>query len=44
MMHDWMPDVLGEAMGDEFYIARFKTQKEVDDFMKYVFTKKGKKK
>ncbi len=44
MMHDRMPDILAEAMGNEFYIARFKSLKEVEDFMRYIYAKKGKKK
>ena len=44
MMLGRMPDVLAEAMGEEFFITRFKTLKEVEDFMKYVYAKKGKKK
>ena len=43
-VHDHMPDVLSSAMGNEFFIARFKTQKEVDDFAKYIFMKKKEKK
>lgn len=44
MMNDRMPDIIAEAMGNEFYIARFKTISEVEDFMKYIFMKKGKRK
>ena len=49
-MHERMPGVLGSAMGDYMYIARFKRKDDVQKFMKYVYEKpkkekeKGKKK
>ena len=39
VMHDRMPDLLGEAMGNEFYIARFRTVEECKQFAKMVFEK-----
>jgi len=39
-MHERMPSILGAAMGDEAYFARFKTEKEVMDFMKFVYERK----
>ncbi len=39
MVHTRMPDLLGEAMGNECYVARFKTKKEVEEFAKVVFAK-----
>lgn len=39
-MHERMPGILGSAMGDEQYTARFKTEEEVIDFMKYVYERK----
>lgn len=38
-MHDRMPDLLAEAMGNEFYVARFKTVKEVKEFANFVYAK-----
>lgn len=38
-MHGRMPQLLGEAMGNEYYIARFKTKKECIDFVKFVYEK-----
>lgn len=42
VMHGRMPELLGEAMGNEFFMARFKTEKEVKAFLKYIFQKAGK--
>ena len=39
-MHERMPGILGTAMGDDAYIARFKTEEEVYEFMKYVYERK----
>jgi hypothetical protein len=39
-MHERMPAILGMAMGDESYIARFKSEEEVMDFMRYVYERK----
>ena len=39
VMHERMPDLLSSAMGNEFYIARFKTKKEVKDFVNFVYKK-----
>lgn len=41
VMHDRMPELLGEAMGNEFYVARFKTLKEVKEFGNFVYEKDG---
>ncbi len=38
-IHDRMPDLLAEAMGNEFYVARFKTVKEVKEFANFVYAK-----
>lgn len=40
-MHERMPGILGSAMGDDAYIARFRTMEEVNEFAKYVFLRKG---
>ena len=44
MNHDRMPSLLAEAMGNEFYIARFHTKKEMNDFVRFVYARarKGK--
>lgn len=39
MMHDRMPELLGEAMGNEFYISRFKTEEECMKFASFVYEK-----
>ena len=39
-MHERMPSILGAAMGDECYITRFKTEEEVQEFMKFVYERK----
>ena len=39
VMHDRMPDLLSEAMGNEFYIGRFRTVEECKAFAKMVFEK-----
>lgn len=38
-MQERMPHVLGTAMGDDAFMARFKTFKEVQDFKDYIFEK-----
>lgn len=38
-MHGFMPQLLADDMGNEFYLARFKSEKECLDFAKYVFEK-----
>ena len=38
-MHERMPQILTSAMGDDFYIAKFKTEKEVREFAKFVYEK-----
>ncbi len=38
-MHEIMPEILSSAMGNEAYIARFETEKEVMDFARDVFAK-----
>jgi len=38
-MHERMPGILGSAMGDEAYIARFKTEEEVKEFAAFVYEK-----
>lgn len=44
VMHERMPDLLSSAMGNEFYIARFKTKKEVKEFVNFVYKKEKVKK
>ena len=39
-MHERMPSILGTAMGDEAYIARFRTEEEVHKFMKFVYERR----
>ncbi|MCR5796274.1 MAG: ATP-grasp domain-containing protein [Solobacterium sp.] len=41
MVHDRMPELLGEAMGNEFYLARFETVEEVKEFSNFVYEKAG---
>lgn len=36
VMQERMPAILADAMGEEFYMARFKTQEEVDEFIRFV--------
>ena len=38
-MNERMPSILGTAMGDEAFIARFKTMDEVKDFITYTLEK-----
>ncbi|MCR5230233.1 MAG: ATP-grasp domain-containing protein [Solobacterium sp.] len=38
-MHEIMPEILSSAMGNEAYIARFETEKEIMDFARDVFAK-----
>lgn len=38
-MHERMPGILGSAMGDDMYIARFKTIDEVKKFIRFVYAK-----
>ncbi len=40
VMHERMPELIGSAMGNEFYVARFPEKEEVFDFVKYVYAKK----
>ncbi len=35
-----MPQVLDAAMGNEFYVARFKTMKELHEFVDFVTERK----
>ena len=39
MMHEWMPEILSSAMGNEFYIARFEDEKETKKFASLIFQK-----
>ncbi len=39
LVHDRMPELIGAAMGNEFYIARFETLPEVKEFVKFVYDK-----
>ncbi|NLC96816.1 MAG: ATP-grasp domain-containing protein [Erysipelotrichaceae bacterium] len=39
LVHDRMPDILATAMGNEFYIARFKKEKDVINCAKYIYKK-----
>ncbi len=39
MMHELMPEILSSAMGNMVFIARFKTEKEVQKFASYIFAK-----
>ena len=41
VMHDRMPELLSTAMGNEFYMARFKTLREVNQFGAFVYAKEG---
>ncbi len=43
-MHDRMPELLSSAMGNEFYVARFKTLKEVNQFGAFIYSKEGERK
>ena len=38
-MHERMPGILGSAMGDDMYIARFKTIDDVKKFISFVYEK-----
>ena len=38
-MHDTMPFILRNDLGDEFYIARFADEKEMKDFVRFVYEK-----
>lgn len=40
-MHENMPDIVSAAMGNDMYTARFKTEKEVHNFIEYCTAKKG---
>ena len=42
VMHERMPQVLDAAMGNEFYVARFKTMKELHEFVDFVTEKEVK--
>ncbi len=39
-MHERMPGILGAAMGDEAYFARFKTEEDTLEFVNYVYEKR----
>lgn len=43
-MHETMPLILQDDMGDDAYIARFKTLAEVEKFVRFVYEKKKDKK
>ena len=38
-MHERMPSILGTAMGDDAFVTRFKTKKEVDEFLRFILEK-----
>ncbi|MBR2809934.1 MAG: ATP-grasp domain-containing protein [Solobacterium sp.] len=40
-MHGWMPELLGEAMGNEYYVARFKDKEKVEEFIRFVLEKRA---
>ncbi len=40
MVHDRMPELLGEAMGNEFYIARFENKEDIRPFINLILEKK----
>ncbi|MDO4530930.1 MAG: ATP-grasp domain-containing protein [Bacillota bacterium] len=40
MMYEEMPEVIADAMGDHAYMARFETDEEVQEFLKFVIEKK----
>lgn len=46
-MHERMPDILGKAMGNDMFIARFRDKKSMNEFAAFVYEKnkpvKGKK-
>ena len=42
LAHETMPQVLDAAMGNEFYVARFKTMKELHEFVDFVTEKEVK--
>ena len=46
-MHERMPDILGKAMGNDMFIARFRDKKSMNEFASFVYAKnepvKGKK-
>lgn len=46
-MHERMPDILGKAMGNDMFIARFRDKKSLNEFAAFVYEKnkpvKGKK-
>ena len=44
VMHERMPQILSSAMGEDMFIARFKTMKDVKEFVSFVYAKKGNKK
>ena len=39
-MWERMPQILSAAMGDQTYIARFRTKEEMDEFLYYVCLRK----
>lgn len=38
-MHERMPELLSSAMGNEFFIAKFETEKEMKEFTDFVYSK-----
>ncbi len=40
-MHGRMPDLLGEAMGNEYFVARAKTMEEINRFFAFVYEKEN---
>jgi len=40
VMHERMPDVLADAMGNEMYTAKVETMKQVESFVEYILQKK----
>ena len=38
-IHDRMPELLAEAMGNEFYVARFEDDEQCRDFVRFVLDK-----
>lgn len=40
VMHERMPDVLADAMGNEMYTAKVETMKQVESFVQYILEKK----
>ena len=40
VMHERMPDVLSDAMGNEMYTAKVETMKQVESFVDFILEKK----